>query len=319
MNDIISLSPPAKKESAYLMADYVEMLCLASQDGEISIDEAISSVYQSVEHEAGHEAAIIDDPDSDIHVSQLNDTHLSKGEDWFRHLSYRQRAFNSIYPFCVTEDTLKLKYDIAPVNALYIFLLVCSELSVIASLRKRNRLTIFFETVSSNAFSRFLPSFTVHHFGKTPNKSSEYPNKLKDAIGQLCKNIHEKPIFDRNDFSDKDTGDGGLDLLAFKLFGDGQPGNMICFAQCACGPDNWIKKQHESNRSNLSKRIAFIHPPANYIFTPVCFRKPDGKWFKRDKISESILVDRLRICQTLHDTDNFDLYESVQAFLDFEE
>ncbi len=316
MNKIISLYTPQKRESTHLMADYVELLCLASQDGEISIDDAISSVYQSAEHEAFHEAAVIDDPGNDIHASELNDTHYAKGVDWFRHLSYRQRAFESIYPFCAVEDTLTLKYDIAPTNALYIFLLLCSKLS---ATKNRNRLAASFETVSSNVFSRFLPSFTIHHFGKTPNRRSEYTNKLKDAIGQLCKNIHEKPIFDRGDFSDKDTGDGGLDLLAFKLFGDGQPGNMICFAQCACGPDNWIKKQYESNRNNWSKRIAFIHPPANFMFTPVCFRKPDGKWFKRDKISESILVDRLRICQTLHDTDDFDLYESVQAFLDFEE
>ena len=69
MIEIKTLSPPTHKESTYLLADYAEMLCLSSRDGEISIDEAVSAVYHSAEYQASHEAEIVDDPDNDIVLS----------------------------------------------------------------------------------------------------------------------------------------------------------------------------------------------------------------------------------------------------------
>ncbi len=319
MNKIKTLSPPKQKESTYLMADYVEMLCLSSQEGEVDIDEALSRVYHSAEFQAGLEAELVDDPESNIHSGELTDSQWAKGEDWFRHLEYRQQAFNGYYPFCVSGDTLILKYDFSPANTVYVFLLVCTRLGILK--KGSTSITELFEMLSHGVLSNYLPSFTVHHFGKTPGGREKYPTKLKEAIPALCNNIHESlsSRFDPGDYSEKNTGDGGLDLLAFKFLGDNLPSNMVCFAQCACGPDRWIQKQYESSKFKWGSKIAFYHPPANYMFTPVCFRKPNGNWFQ-DKIYESILVDRLRICSNLNaaDINKFDFYDCVQAFLDFD-
>ena len=302
MTKIKTLSPPKRKESTYLMADYVEMLCLSSYEGEIDIDEALSRVYHSAEYQAELEAGIVDDARNDIHSGELSDSQRANGDDWFRHLEYRQRAFKGYYPFCVSEDTLTLKYDLSPANTIYVFLLVCTRLGILQT--GANNATELFEMISHGVLSNYLPSFTVHHFGKTPAGREIYPNKLKEAIPALCCNIHE-PLssrFNPGDYSEKDTGDGGLDLLAFKFFGDNLSSNMICFAQCACGPERWIKKQYEASKFKWTSQISFYHPPANYMFTPVCFRQPNGNWFQ-DKIYESILVDRLRICRNLNDND----------------
>jgi len=325
MTDTITLKPPQKRDSTYLLADYVEILCLANPDGEITLDDAVSRVYKSVEYEAEHEAKLIDGHDSADQPEELTDMQIAKGRDWFLHLAFRQEAFEGFYPFCLEGDTLRMKSSCLSIShAFYIFLLVCSKLGTVSK-RKEGLLTTQFEAISQKAFSLHLPTFTVHCLGKTPKGREFYPNKLKDAIYTLCEYINEKPIFDPENFPDKNTGDGGLDLVAFKLFGDTISSNMVCFAQCACGPDNWEKKQTESHYNRWKKRIRFVHPTANFMFTPVCFRGDDGRWYNEDKIEDSVLVDRLRICsvlkESLGDLSELqeDLLELVQIFLDYEE
>ena len=52
------------------------------------------------------------------------------------------------------------------------------------------------------------------------------------------------------------------------------------------------------------------------MFIPLCFRDSAGGWFSKDKIRDSIVMDRLRICYLLRDVpaSAIDFYEAVETF-----
>ncbi len=321
MIEFTSFSPPQKRDATHLMADFVELLCLANPDGGIGLDEAVTAVYRSSEFETERDAETGEDPIAGEELDGRKDHHPARGADWFSQMAHRQISLQSFYPFCVIDgDYLTCKYDLKKQHLLYIFFLLCANLRVI-SRRLRNSFAANFETIAGKAFESYLPGFMVHQFGKARSEKGHYSNKLADAIGQLADYLHERNICERDQFAAKNTGDGGLDLVAFKhpCENEDLPGSLICFAQCACGPDNWERKQHESSHGNWKNRINFIHRPANFMFTPVCFRDSDGKWFQKDKIMDSILMDRPRLLQLIKSNipSDIDLFEPLDSLYEY--
>ncbi len=321
MIELKMLSPPRQKNATYLMADYAELMCLVHPDGELSVCDVVARVYQSAEFEPLREiemseGSLIDDEE---HADIFKDSQMRAGTDWFEHLRYRQNDFQAHYPFCVGNDRIIRRCDLSERQMLYLFLLLCANLRLI---RKtcRSPLTTGFERISAKALESYLPGFTVHLFGKSGAWRGDYPNKLADAIDWLADNLRERNISDRKEIGEKNTGDGGLDVVAWRhpCPDDNAPGSLICFAQCACSPDDWKDKQIESHYLNWRHRIDFIHFPVNFMFIPLCFRDAAGGWFRRDKIRDSIVMDRLRICHLLRELPSLeiDFYEAMEIFDD---
>lgn len=303
MLDFETISPPRQKDSTYLMADYVELLCVVNTDHEISIDEVIKRVYHSVELETERETEINEGAIVEESPCEFKDNQLKAGVDWMRQLSYREATFNEHYPFHVDGNKLLLKTDLVPQQKTYIYLLICSCLRVI----KRTfwlRLTSNFELISSKALEAYLPGFTVHLFGKSTCGRPRYSTKLVEAIAQLSDDLRERNICRTEIIGDKNTGDGGLDVVAWRrAFNDeNAPGSVICFAQCACSPEDWKNKQHESHNVRWRHKIDFMHPPVNLMFIPICFRDSTGQWYNENEIEDCILLDRLRICNLFDNT-----------------
>ncbi len=322
MIEFTSISPPRKRDATHLMADFVELLCLANPDGGVGLDEAVTAVYRGSEFEAERDSETGEDPIAERGGDGLNDHHLTRGADWFSLMAHRQNSLPSFYPFCVEDgDYVTCEYDLTEHHLLYIFFLLCSNLRVV-SRRSRNLFTNNFETISAKAFESYLPGFTVHQFGISRSGGGHYSNKLAEAIGQLAEYLHERNISEPGQFAKKNSGDGGLDLVAFKhpCENENLPGSLVCFAQCACGPDNWERKQYESSHGNWKNRINFMHRPANFMFTPVCFRDNDGKWIRKDKIMDSILMDRPRLLQLVDNNipSDIDLFELLNSLYEYE-
>jgi len=134
---------------------------------------------------------------------------------------------------------------------------------------------------------------------------------------KLANNLNERNICEPNNIGDKDTGDGGLDIVAWRaLPDDNSPGNLICFAQCACSPDEWEGKLFDAHIDKWRHIIDFVHFPANIMFIPLCFRSSNGDWFNKSEIRSSIVLDRLRICKLLENAviPDFDFYQTVDEF-----
>lgn len=295
MVELLPFAIPKSKTKIFLMADYLELLCFCNPDNEISLDDALMAVYHSAESEAERELRV-EETSIEETDAEFNDRQRTNAEDWFRQLVFRRDAFGEFYPFSVSERLLVRRESITAQMKIYIFLLLCSSLRIIKE-TCRNSLTTYFEILSAGALEKYLPAFTVHPFGKSTAAREHYPNKLYEAIDTLCCNLKERNICNPLDIRDKNTGDGGLDIVAWRSLNDyDTPANLICFAQCACSPDEWEEKPYDIDSDKWQRRISFIHPPTKIIFIPICFRSADGSWFNLWNIGAVIIMDRLRIC-----------------------
>lgn len=321
MINVESLVPP-KKKSTYLYADFVELLCLISPDKAISKNDAMTRTYHDIGTEIVRETEAEEGvlTEEEEHIYSFKDAQIQTAEDWFSHLDYRQSAFKEYYPFYVDKDCLFLHDNLNLKQKIYIFLLLCSSLYFINK-TDEGTLTTDFEQLSTKAMESYLPSFVVHPFGKSEEARKHYPNKLIEAINQLAINLRERNIVDQALIGAKNTGDGGLDIVAWKhpLGDEHASGSLICLAQCACSATDWVKKQAESHYINWDKRIHFTHRPANFMFIPFCFRDSLGNWYNSDKITQSIVMDRLRLCFLSDEIDiaEFASYEAVEAVISY--
>ncbi len=220
-----------------------------------------------------------------------------EADKWTRHLEYRQNVFNEFYPFGLNlRRQLAIKDNLTRKHHLYLFLLLCSSLS---NLSKKciYPLTGLFESLSINALERYMPGINADRFGKSLSGGEDYPPKLGDALVKLADNIKEQCCIISEDFNSKNTGDGGIDIVAWKPFpADPARNKFIAFGQCSCSPTQWIKKQYESHSSRIKKYINCSHASSNFMFIPVCFRDIHGDWYDPMKVDDCILIDRLRFC-----------------------
>jgi hypothetical protein len=324
MIKILPFSHPKKTKASHLMADYVELLCVRNIDHEISMDEALTRVYHSVESEAEREIETKEGLPAET-AAEFKDRQREAAEDWFRHLRYRKEAFKDFYPFQLEDKRLILVSSLSEKMKIYVFLLLCSNLRIITN-KERNVLTTDFEVLSLEALKRYLPEFTVHHFGKCQKAREHYPNKLVDAIETLASKLNERDICDKNGIGTSNTGDGGLDIVAWRsLSHDTAPGNLICFVQCTCSHGEWERKLYDAHLDKWRHYIDFIHFPVNFMFIPSCFRSSNGGWFSKDNIRSSIVIDRLRICLLFDNfvptdfSQNDTIFQTVDGFLNLQE
>lgn len=316
MIELLQFSAPKRKTLPFIMSDYIELLCICNPDNEISKQDALVRVYNTSESETEHETEL-DEGITDETAAEYSDRQQRYADDWFAQLAFRVEAFDGFYPFYITGQRLIVHPTLTNKMKTYLFLLLCSSLRIIAD-NSRHYFTSDFEILSSIALRKYLPKFTVHPFGKSPIARENYSNKLFDAIKELCSNIMERNICEPNEVASTNTGDGGLDIVAWRTLNDyNAHGNLICFAQCACQPEGWENKLYDSHFDKWRKRISFSHQPAQFIFIPICFRKTDGTWFDTWKIGSGVVMDRLRICLLLQSEEStLNHHLIVDSFID---
>jgi len=315
MLDLLPISQPRNLAKTFLVADYIEILCLCNLDKRLSLNDALVNIYHSVKIEAEKEISE-QETGEELSTAEFNDRQIENAEDWFRQLRFRERAFRDYYPFSIKDDDLILKEEITNKMKIYIFLLMCSSLRFVKG-TSRNKVADYFETFAVKVMENYLPAFEVHPFGKSTRAREFYPARLFDAIKKLCQNLNEQMICSLEEVGNRNTGDGGLDIVAWRLLGDYEtPGNLICFAQCACRPE-WEEKLYDIDIQKWIRRIKFINPPVKIILIPICFRNADGAWVSTWNISSAVIIDRLRICLLLDSAkeQEYDFFPAVNDFL----
>jgi hypothetical protein len=295
-------------------ADYIELVCLANVDGEITEDEFADRIMGRIIDlkedspdnlkELEELESQSDDQEEVSNRAKIPEKIKTRVRDYFNILALRQNMYGSFYPFQVSEDFIETKQDFDDRQLLYIYLLMCSNLHLFDS-SSRTKLANCFELISFNAFRNLLPdNASVHLFGKNPyNTNGEFSrgsfwrklNRLKDAINEQL-----NPHLRQRDFSGHNTGDEGLDLVAWIPTGDRLSSSLIYFAQCACTYD-FVSKQHTSSHYAWAQKLVFKNPPSNSTFIPHCFRGSDGKWINSNDIAYTYLMDRIRILKFYED------------------
>ncbi|MCB9293438.1 MAG: hypothetical protein H6559_09985 [Lewinellaceae bacterium] len=317
-------------------ADVVEIFCLVLEEGGITKDELFDRIFdenagdigESIQHfqeneffEEDEDTLLLPSPD-DISTnteSRERDILKSKIDELFLFLESRCLFYQEHYPFSLaTGNQLKLKEELTVSNELYLSLLICSNLDIAKGYL--HDLTKEFERISlSTLKSVFGATFQVEYFGAIlKDVHTRFDkNKLKDRLVQLRESLklNFNPNFNLdNEISSQNTGDYGLDIIAWHEFGDGNSNTFLYFIQCACGKE-WVEKQLESSALRWENIFIFTNKPVSIILIPKSLRNNRNQWESALIFRGSVIIDRRRIVQSLSGKEDFKLHAALRGIL----
>lgn len=280
----------------HTLADFIELLCLVTPDRFCSRDSVADYVLDMSEH-------------------QLDDGTL---DDAFMHLGWRTSAFGGVYPFSLDEHgrVLDAADNLTEEQNLYALLLLCSNLPFLKDRSERQQLTDTFERTSLIALRRLWPaSATVRKFGKN---LTEYSGKKWERLNALSKDIGGQAMLSDETYRVRDSGDGGVDLVAWLDLDVHEKLNIpSALGQCACSRDEWSVKQSAISGGRLGTHLRPSHPWMELIFIPHAFRNNQGRWAVPGDTGQAIVMDRLRILRNLDSTQDWPEIEDPLVFRNF--
>lgn len=267
---MIILDKP-RDSDIHTLADFSELLCLVTQD-RVCSRETISDQIKDVGESKAREA-------------DLNDC--------FSHLEWRSQAFGEYYPFTVDSSSkiFSAPEELTDKQRLYTLLLLCANLPF---LENRETITDAFERVAFVALKASWPMpANIKAFGKN---ETDYTGAKWERINTLATQIGGRGLCSETTFRGRDTGDGGIDLVAWLGMDEFESRNIpSALGQCACSRTDWVSKQTEISRDRLNNFIHPSHPWMQLIFIPHSFRNNHGAWAVDGEIAATIIFDRLRI------------------------
>ncbi len=301
----INHTPTGSYYKEHYFCDYIEILALINNQDIVSISDVFNRFRKSEDIDI-HVQATNTPPDEDI-----SDEWNTRINEWFTNIATRNTVFNDFYPFVVKSNNIRLKQSLTNHHKVYIFLLLSSNQKYISHIG--NYLPNDFEEVSLIALKNYLPkSAKSYIFGKL---SDRYVGTLKKKIRKLAEDDLRYRVKATN-FQGNDTGDGGLDLVAWLPFlKDTNQNNMQIFlAQCATGK-NWQSKQHETIK--ITNHYIDFKTQVNYVFfMPYDCRDVERNFSEESNIFNGLFFDRIRILYLLeNEIDNIMNFASFNSIV----
>lgn len=299
-------SPPkAGRHELYRWSDYIELRCLTHRDQRFSRDALVESIAEHVdtsldgslnedyEDDATEQVAASSEEDT----ATTNDRHEEHAAFCFKHLRWRSQAFSECWPFTLDEHAfeIRVKPDLSEIQRFYLSLLLSASLSYVPKKRWRG-LTGLFEQASTEIMRNLMPrGAEVHPFGAA--ETTRYTGHLFERLTQLAKDIRGSLDLKKQHFAKHDSGDGGLDLVAWHGLGDARKGIPVAFAQCGCTATGWPNKTLEASPFRLAGHLKTLHEWATYYFMPLDLSteiEEEMDWQMFSDFSRAIVIDRLR-------------------------
>ena len=282
-------------------ADYIEFRALVNVDKNFTMAE-FDTAFQGNEGDTDSD----DKSDPDKGRSRA----LNKWNNALNLCRQRQKFFlPRAYPFKIPSDEndiILLKERLTGSQKAYLFLLVCSSLKYINP-SKTNIIAREFEKACLSIFKYCLPEgATVKGNWANPNPGEDcYTGTLPDKLKAIAKDIKcSGDAINEDDYDPRDTGDDGIDLVAWHGMYDDRPGIPIAVGQCGCSRTEWQFKQFEASWYRHKTTFPLISPWMNFYFCPLDLWKERGKWRKGAKIKDAVFVDRYRILKIVQENDH---------------
>ncbi len=294
--------PNEAKSKKHIYADYVELICLFSNDF-VSQSDVIDRMQDSGEE---FELPNPTDGGTGLIDTQKNDFAEKFINVVFEYIEERKIIYQSTYPFETdSEKGIKLigKKCLSEQQKLYLYLLIASSLK---SFRKlTSAITSEFEILSESVLKSYLPAHAkVLNFAN----NKVYKGNTKDKIKQLAYDINIDYDNDEiEQISDYNNKEEGLDIVAWIPFEDNNPNTIIILGQCACGKD-WFGKQNETFRyENYLK--CYRQPFTHSVFMPYDLKNTKGRFgFSKDITANHMIFERRRILYL----SNKDIFEKLK-------
>jgi len=261
----LGLIPDQSKSDLHYHADFIELMSLSSGEDGLNFD-SLDSLY------------------SPEYIS-----------DYIEILREREATYAEKYPFSLsglTKLTRKKEYN--EIHLIYIFLLFCSHTN--KTKIDQSALRSQFECLSKEVLSKYLPDAAVcYTMGKSSNTNDRYVGSIVTKLNKLAEDLKCIKTFEESDFSAHNSGDLGLDVIAWVPFDGDTHFHKIMqtyLCQCATGKD-WVKKQSEPEK--IKNVLKMPKAMVNTLFVPYDLRASDGSFHKFHEITIELLFDRRRI------------------------
>jgi hypothetical protein len=333
-------------------ADYVETLCILSDDGIMSVEDFTDFLFDDATRETEQILTAVNFNDHflttlpDIPVAQIapqppneqDEENEFDGEDeesdnkekvrsklltLFSFLQCRSVYFGEDYPFTISG--IDLTIELIPtaeqtlLNKLYQVLLFSSEMNLYSH-AVINRLGHLFEALCQRPFSQLIPAISEkRYFGAGAGEilPRGYEGNLKSRLKLLAQDLASKT---KEIINDPDeiayTGDAGLDWVGWVSFEDHCNHQPIYFGQCACGA-NWVDKQHETSLSHWNNFLDLNQSVQCFHFMPRSFRRTSLKWYQETAIIYGlIVVDRYRLLKMFGLEGNEEIQQVLHLYAD---
>lgn len=292
---------------SFLWADYVELLCLCSKNGIVAKNnlQAQQQEAEDLQIEAGEDEwnfteDDLEVPDGDAFENQndperLDDRVTRRWWDIKNRLNARSSSFPG-WPFKLDGDVLRVKFDVHnSEHRLYVSLLIASTLRLCHNERSAE-VTSAFEEISYHWLRQAVAGvWQVRPFGAHQTLPNAYVGSLRTKLEALAADIKGILVKPSSDYDPRDTGDGGIDLVAWYDMGDNRGNMQVIFGQCACSPTDWESKQLDVSPASTEAHIYLQHPAAAYCFVPHDLSMDDKTWQRAAHIKRTVVVDRLRL------------------------
>ena len=281
----------------FLWADYVELLCLCSQNGLFSKGNLQAQEQEAEDVQSDMEDDILSEP---LTSEEVDDKIAARWDDIKSRLSARQTGLPG-WPFELDGDVVRRKYDRKhPQHRLYVSLLIASSLRLCCK-KRVPEVTSAFEEISFHWLRLSLASsWKVRLFGAHQNLPEAYTGTLWSKFEQLAEDLSCKLMKDSADYHRTSSGDGGIDLVAWQNMGDKRGNMQVIFGQCACSPDDWESKQLDVTPPSTEAHIQPQHPGAAYCFVPHDLMD-NGRWDRAAHVKRTVLIDRRRLLHLFAD------------------
>jgi hypothetical protein len=250
------------------LADWAEASCLFGTRASVSEYEVEDALDNSGV------------PDPDVAVSNI-----------WQEIDLRYYTADAAYPLRSLSGRIQRtqEWNQNPGYAFQLLLACQSHYRVARTPRTYWRTTAkLFEQVSTLALYQYLGGKAIN--SGVP-REAPVPAGFGDCLAYLCQNLRETRSTTKL-YTSK-TKDDGVDVVAWRPFGDGRPGQVIILVQCAAGAD-WRSKTREISIALWREHIDWVTDPLKaFAFPFAC--TDEVLWRRLSKETEGLLLDRLRI------------------------
>lgn len=295
------------KADPFLWADFAELRAVVHPDKSFSRGDLASIANRS--SDTGRSMApLADDSGEGQPVDAAGKPKFdyeSKWEDLIGFIETRSVRLGESYPFTVgaDRDTLQLTDRGDWSHRTYLTLLLAASLRHVKKTR-HHELTRAFEETCFAVFRHLMPAGSeVRATWAGGGAEAPYTGTLFAKMKLIAADLRCTANFTEDDFKATDTGDGGIDLLAWHPMSDTAPGMPISFAQCGCSREDWKFKQLEASPAKHFTHLPVMHPWSTYYFMPLDLRKSHGGWAYASDIGRAIIVDRSRLLNLMRQFD----------------
>lgn len=310
----VVLTPPTAADTRSSLADWMELLTLASSRGRTA-KAALTNVLDIDEDEAVEPPAIDEETGEPLNSAILENERGQIISAAFEELDYRASTLSAAYPFRVDSRRLILERiadEITqPAHVVYVFCLLASairerKLQPLAEIAEaENGIANVFQICACLAAGGYL-SGDVSSFGFPRATGDGFLPALRGAFARFGMGEVRTEIPDGLPVSLKD---GGIDVIAWRDHPDKMPGKIYLLGQCASGYI-WQEKSVVEYIEQLHGTW-FTTTPATYsipaMFIPFTFHRDmteertgpfltavkNRYWFEEKRYG--IIFDRLRI------------------------